>query len=46
MDGVTTSQNQPIDLPYVFVLEIQNQSMNRAVQLRKKTRTWILYSTE
>ena len=36
MDGVIASQNQPIHLPYVFALEIQNQNMNRAVQLRKK----------
>ena len=36
MDGVIASQNQPIDLPYVFALEIQNQNMNRTVQLRKK----------
>ena len=35
MDGAITSQNQPIDLPYVFALEIQNQNINRAVQLRK-----------
>ena len=30
------SQNQPIDLPYVFALAIQNGNMNRTVQLRKK----------
>ena len=30
------SQNQLIDLPYVFALEIQNENMNRTVQLRKK----------
>ena len=36
MDGVVASQNQPIDLPYVFALEIQNQNMNMTVQLRKK----------
>ena len=29
MDGAITSQNQPIDLPYVFALEIQNQNINR-----------------
>ena len=27
MDGVIASQNQPIDLPYVFALEIQNQNI-------------------
>ena len=36
IDGVVASQNQPIGLPYVFALEIQNQNMNRTVQLRKK----------
>ena len=36
MDGVIASQNQPIDLPYIFALEIQNQNMNMKVQLRKK----------
>ena len=36
IDGVMASQNQPIGLPYVFALEIQNQNMNRTVQLRKK----------
>ena len=36
MDEVIASQNQTIDLPYVFALEIQNQNMNMAVQLRKK----------
>ena len=36
MDEVIASQNQPIDLPYVFALENQNQNMNRTVQLRKK----------
>ena len=36
MDGVFASQNQPIDLSYIFALEIQNQNMNRTVQLRKK----------
>ena len=36
MDGVIASQNRPIHLPYVFALEIQNQNMNRPVQLRKK----------
>ena len=25
-----------MDLPYVFALEIQNQNMNRTVQLREK----------
>ena len=35
MDGVFANQNQPIDLPYVFALEIQNENMNRTVQLRK-----------
>ena len=36
MDGVFANQNQPIDLPYVFALEIQNENMNRTVQLRRK----------
>ena len=36
MDEVFASQNQPISLPYVFPLEIQNQNMNRTVRLRKK----------
>ena len=45
MDGVIASQNQPIDLPYVFAPEIQNQNMNRTFPLRK-TRTWIFYYTE
>ena len=36
MDVVFASQNQPISLPYVFALEIQNQNMNRTVRLRKK----------
>ena len=36
MDGVIASQFQPIDLPYVFALEIQNQNMDMTVQLRKK----------
>ena len=45
MDGVIASQNQPIDLPYIFAPEIQNQNMNRTFPLRK-TRTWIFYSTE
>ena len=44
VDGVIASQNQTIDLPYVFALEIQNQNMNMTVQLRKKTRTWILHT--
>ena len=35
MDEVIASQNQPIDLPYAFALEIQNQNMNRTVQLKK-----------
>ena len=45
MDRVIASQNQPIDLPYIFAPEIQNQNMNRTFPLRK-TRTWIFYSTE
>ena len=36
MDGGFASQNQPIDLPYVFALENQNQNMKRTIQLRKK----------
>ena len=44
-NGVIASQNQLKELPHVFVLEIQNQNMNRTVQ-QNKTRTWILYSTE
>lgn len=28
-DLVTASQNQLVDLPYAFALEIQNQNMNR-----------------
>ena len=36
MDGVIASQNQTIDLPYIFALEIQNQNMNMTVQPRKK----------
>ena len=32
MDGVIASQNQPIDIPYVFALEIQNQNMNMRIQ--------------
>ena len=36
MDEVIASQNQPIDLPYIFALEIQNQIMNMRLQLRKK----------
>ena len=44
-NGVSASQNQRKELPHVFVLEIQNQNMNRTVQ-QNKTRTWILYSTE
>ena len=36
MDEAFASQNQPISLPYVFPLEIQNQNMNRTVRLRKK----------
>lgn len=35
-DLVTASQNQPVDLPYAFAFEIQNQNMNRTCQLRKK----------
>ena len=37
MDGVIASQNQPIGLPYIFALEIQNQNMNMKVQLSKGT---------
>ena len=45
VDGVIASQNQTIDLPYVFALEIQNQNMNMTVQMRKKKiRTWILHT--
>ena len=36
MDGDFAIQNQPIDLPYVFALENQNQNMKRTIQLRKK----------
>ena len=36
MDGVIATQNQTIDLPYIFALETQNQNMNMTVQLRKK----------
>ena len=36
MDGGFAIQNQPIDLPYVFALENQNQNMKRTIQLRKK----------
>ena len=36
MDGVIAYQNQTVDLPYVFALEIYNQNMNMIVQLRKK----------
>ena len=35
MDGVIATQNQTIDLPYIFALETQNQNMNMTVQLRK-----------
>ena len=48
MGGVTASLNQPIYLPYIFALVIQNQNMNGTFQLKKnkETRTWIFYSTE
>ena len=36
MGGVTASLNQPIYLPYIFALVIQNQNMNGTSQLKKK----------
>ena len=41
IDGVIASQNQAIDLPYVFTLKIQNENMNITIQL-EKTGTWVL----
>ena len=32
-EGVIANQNQLIDLPYLFPLEIKNQNMNMTVQL-------------
>ena len=45
-EGVIANQNQLIDLPYLFPLEIKNQNMNMTVQLHMTSSTAHDSSTE